>query len=368
MDQISTPSQLSKKLQQGADNLFLEHMQLQSGDSCLIVLEPDESLYEEEVAQVLTTRCHELGADVTVIEEPLVSQADHFPTRVADLMRQVDHTLFLSRLGDYVRFIELPGTCTKTTSYTYNTALLASAYATVPCRLMRTLHQKLEAELMAAKNWRICCPLGTDLSGTFCWPSLAGGEDDELLVTLFPVTTFKPVPCHSASGTVALSRWLMPGGAPKVEPAGLNFSGTVLCEVSDGAIQTIGGAAESADRVNKHYDHVATALGINRNRVHSWHLGMNPQTFFPHDADEDLDRWSAISFGSPRYLHFHTCGDEPPGEIAWSLFNCSVTIDGETFWEDGEFVWLQRDENRQLIESYPGAEPLLLPSRCIGVS
>ena len=39
-----------------------------------------------------------------------------------------------------------------------------------------------------------------------------GGSDDEFSLSLFPVTTFKPVPCDTANGTVALSRWLVPDG------------------------------------------------------------------------------------------------------------------------------------------------------------
>ncbi len=354
-------------LQRGADNLLLRHMGLKAGDTCLLVLEPDESLYEKQVGTILASRSRALGANVTVVEEPLIADAAEFPSSVANLMRQVDHTLFLSRLGDYVRFVALPGDGTKTTSYTYNTDLLAAPYAQIPSNLMAMLRDKLEAELMAASNWHITCPLGTDLAGSFCWRSLAGGEDDELLVTLFPVSTFKPIPCQNANGRVALSRWLMPGGAAKLDCAGMDIPNTVFCDIQQGSIQSFSGCAVSARQVSDHYDRVASTLGINRNRVHSWHLGINPQTFFPVNANDDLDRWCAISFGSPRYLHFHTCGDEPPGEVAWSLFNCTVTVDDQVFWHEGEFSWLQRKDNQALIAQYPDADILLKPSCCIGV-
>jgi len=358
---------LPDNLISGADNLLLGHMGLKAGESCLLVLEPDEQLYERKVGEIIEARCRELGAYVTVETQPLIAHAEDFPVSVANTMRHVDHTLFLSRLGDYVRFIELPGRCTKTTCYTYNTRLLASHFASIPSTLMTALRDKLEAELLLAKHWRITCPLGSDLSGEFNWASLGGGSDDELQVSLFPITTFKPVSCDTASGSVALSRWLMPGGATKVENANLKLQSTVHCEVESGMIKRFYGCPQTADKISRHYDHVASTLGINRNRVHSWHLGINPQTFFPASADDNLDKWCAISFGSPRYLHFHTCGDEPPGEIAWSLFNCCVYIDDKTYWENGEFSWLWRDDNRTLIERYPGAEMLLQPSCCIGL-
>ena len=207
---------------QGADNLLKQCLGLKPGDSILLVLEEDDSLYDHDVGTLIETRCRDLGAQITVLSEPLINHAADFPESVSSVMRRVDHTLFFSRLGDYVRFVELPGECTKTTSYTYSLAQMGSPYATVSDALLSRLRDKLEGELVAATTWRITCPLGSDLQGSFSWPSLQGGADDELFVALFPVSTFKPVPCETATGCVALSRWLMPGGAPKIESPGMN--------------------------------------------------------------------------------------------------------------------------------------------------
>ena len=48
-------------------------------------------------------------------------------------------------------------------------------------------------------------------------------------------------------------------------------------------------------------------------------------------------------------------------------FNPTVKIDGETYWENGQFVWYQREDNRALIEEVAGGECLLELSRCIRV-
>lgn len=359
----------------GALNLLVDCLGVKSGDIVVLVREQDNKLYQPVVADTMLNAAKQLGAKVTLYNEALISDSSDFPQSVADAMLRADHTIFLSRLGDYVRFLKLPGKGTKTTCYIYNEKQLASPYATLPNSLLISLRDQLEAELMAAGEWHITCPLGTDISGNFDWSSLTGGEDDELLVSLFPVSTFKPVPCSSANGVVALSRWLMPGGATKMDAQDLAFSGTVFCDVCDGMIKNFHGAEPAHQLVSDHYDHVARALKINRNRVHSWHLGINPQTSFPIPAESDMDTWSALSFASPRYLHFHTCGDEPPGEVAWSLFDCSVRIDGKMYWQAGEFVWLQRDIAKQLIEKYAAQHPtkktllktLLQPSLDIGI-
>lgn len=360
----------------GALNLLVDCLGVSRGDKVVLVREPDDRLYDPAVANTVLTTAEKLGAKVTLYSEALISDSSEFPQPVADAMRQADHTIFLSRLGDYVRFVELPGEGTKTTCYIYNEAQLASPYATLPNTLLASLRDRLEEELMNASQWHITCPLGTDITGKFNWSSLAGGKDDELLVSLFPVSTFKPVPCTSATGVVALSRWLMPGGATKMDTQDLTFNGTVFCNIKMGMIENFHGAEPAYQQVSDHYDHVASTLKINRNRVHSWHLGINPQTHFPVPAESDLNTWSALSFASPRYLHFHTCGDEPPGEVAWSLFDCSVSIDGKKYWESGEFVWLQGDAAKQLIEKYATQHPgkknllktLLQPSLDIGIS
>ena len=54
----------------------------------------------------------------------------------------------------------------------------------------------------------------------------------------------------------------------------------------------------------------------------------------------DLERWGQGRLRqSTRYLHFHTCGNYAPGEIAWTLFDASAEFDGvPKFWENGELV------------------------------
>lgn len=351
----------------GAYNLLQNCLNVQPNDSVLLVAEPTDEMYDFTVSTVVNECLSEIGARVTIVEPALIADPADFPESVATPMRSSDHTLFLSRIGDYVRFVPLPGSGSRATTYTLNTDMLGAPYATVDNRLMHKLQHRLEDELMNAEHWRIQCPLGTDLSGTFCWPSLSGGQDDDLTVCLFPVATFKPVPCNNSHGQVALSRWLMPGGAAKLDNADMTIDGVVQAHIKDGALSFFSGAESEVAKLNAHYDYVSSSLAINRNRIHSWHAGINPQTHFDKRADDHLDLWSAISFGSPKYLHFHTCGDEPPGEVAWSVFNPTITIDDTTYWEHGEFVWLQRADNKALIESYEDAHHLLQPSLTIGI-
>ena len=355
-------------IQNGALNLLQNCVDIKTGDRVLLVEEPpDAHFYCPRLGNILAEQTAELGADVLRINGELMTTPLAFPLPVIEQINRADHAIFLHRIGDYSRFLPLPGSSSKTICYALDQEMLGSLFARLPHRLMSQLLARLENELLAAQNWRITCALGTDIRGTFCWPSLTGGKNDDFTLQLFPVATFKPVPCNTARGTVNISRWLLPGAAPKVEPAVLVFDDVLNIEVIDGMIGAIDGPAASVQAVQKHYDTVAQTLNVCRDRVHSWHAGINPQTFLPVPTEHDLERWGAVSFASPRYLHFHTCGDTPPGEIAWSVFNPTVWIDDEIYWQNGQFVWLQRPDNRALIQNYPGAECLFEKSAAIGI-
>ena len=45
--------------------------------------------------------------------------------------------------------------------------------------------------------------------------------------------------------------------------------------------------------------------------------------------------WSNTMFVSPKYLHFHTCGNYAPGEICWMVANSTIKIDGKEIFEKG---------------------------------
>ena len=367
MSKISNQSDINQRALRGADNLLQQCIGIKPGQSVLMVSEPaSEQCYEPELVDLLVNRIQQLGAKA-VVESPVVIQDSVIPESVAKVMADVDHTLFLSRMGDYARFASFTGEGSRTICYTRSIESLGAQFSITNFSLMQTLHQRMMSELMAAKQWRIRCDLGTNISGTFCWPSNNDGVDEDFSMTLFPVTTFKPVPCDTANGKVALSRWLAPGGAHRIPNGRLSFDGVCFAKVRDGELAGFDGPKELAQKMSDHYDYMSQTLSVSRNRIHSWHAGINPNTQFSNVVNDNLEAWEAISFASPRYLHFHTCGDNPPCEIAWSVFNPTVEIDGVTFWQDGELVWLQRDDNVRLIRQVEGAECLLNKSADIGI-
>ncbi len=351
--------------ERGARNLLVDCVGVASGDRVLIVAEaPEERHYDTRVPACVAKVARDLGAEVSVLSAPVPEKVGDVPCALADEMNRSDHTVFLSRMADHARFVPMPGKTSKTICYALDEGLLGSAFSTLPHGLMSALHRKLEDELDQAEKWSITCPLGTEVHGTFAWK---GVEDEDFTFGLFPVTTFKPVPCSTMSGKIALAHWLIPGGKPGYEPSVLPIKKPVMAHVTQGRLERLEGDEDDVRPVQAHRDMVAAKFGIDRDFVHSWHVGLNPHTFYSGRADDDLERWGAVSFASPRYLHFHTCGDYAPGEIAWSVFDPTVSVDGVEFWKDGVFVWLEREDNAQLIAQFPGADCLFSMRRDVGV-
>ena len=359
-----------EKQLQGAHNLLVRCIGASTGESLLLVEEPETyGRFDPAVADCIAKQALHLGLSVNRCRPDLISDPVDFPASVLSQMSDADHTVFLSRLGDYCRFTSLDATCSKTICYIDTLEALGSDFANLCHRLFNGLLERFEQELLSSKHWHIECPLGTDIQGEFNWPIGDQEAASDFTMNLFPVTTFIPVPCESAQGRVALSRWLVPGSAQKVEPGYLPLDSLVFAEVEDGIITHFSGDPETVRQVNAHYEHISSALGVNRHRVHSWHAGLNPFTSYSGNLSSlaDWKRWESISFASPRYLHFHTCGDEPPCEIAWSLFNPSVRVDGERYWHNGQFLWYQRPDNRSLLDRHIGGSALLRESADIGV-
>lgn len=370
---MAEPSPSPEDLQKGAQNLLLGCVGLERGEELLLVREDIRlGFYDAAAGDAVAAEARRLGARVHSLwtAAPIAGPED-FPEVVAGAMERADHTIFFSRIGDQVRFSSLPegGSCTMT--YVLDAEYLASDFCTLPHALMEEVLRRLEAELERAGRWRITCPLGTDVSGSLAPPASDGTDatdfTTDFTLKLFPLAIFRPLSCADMSGRVVLANWLMATGTHRYKPDYLPLEQPVTAVIEAGRIAGFEGDPASVARVRDHYAFVAETFAIDPAVVHSWHVGIHPKAYYAGAASDNVERWGNVTFASPRYLHFHTCGEYAPGEIAWSLIDPTVTLDGTPYWQDGRFVFLDRPEMRALLDDFPGCAQAFEMRRDIGL-
>ncbi len=335
----------------GAMNLLTSCVGANDGQSILVVRSDGADDYEPDVAEFVAGVAHDMGCRTETLEAPAIDSPDDFPDVLAHAMQQVDHTVFFSRIGDQMRFCSTPGHGTKTMTYVLTLELLVSAFCAVPHGLMAGVLERLTELISTGGTWHITCPMGTDIT-TGSAPFVPTSKTGDFTVSLFPIGVFRPLQGPDMSGRI-VTRWISPTLNRVYEPAGFVLDEPVVLEIDKGHI--VGFSGPEAERVRKHYDYVAKLFGIDGSIVHSWHAGIHPKTWYDGSASASLIRWGTLAFNSPRYTHFHTCGDYPPGEISPVLIDATITFNGETLWQDGQFVFLKRPEIVALKDDFADA-------------
>jgi len=338
---------------EGARNLLLNCLGVRPGQRIVIAAEnPAEGFYDAFAATCILEVADELGCQASLLPCPRVSGPEALPASFFAAAEGADHIIFQAQAGDQVRFTKLSGTATKTMSYALDIGLLGSDFCTLHHGFMREVLERFESELNAARSWRITCPVGTDVTGTQIPADGSSGEVDDFTLLLFPVPIHRPVSCATMNGRVAVAHWLMSTANHVYENGFLRLDEPLMAVVEGGRIKDFEGPKDLVQRVRSHYRRVANLYGIEEDVVHSWHAGIHPRALYPLSATSNIERWGSVAFANPRYLHFHTCGNYAPGEIAWSLFDVSVELDGKVYWEAGRFTFLDSPDMRGRLAHY----------------
>ncbi|MEL6236681.1 MAG: hypothetical protein AAFR46_19975 [Pseudomonadota bacterium] len=317
----------------GALNLLSECVHCTPRGRLLIVEEPDGGgYYDDEAPRLAAASARALGLRVyETVAPPTVASAAEMEDFV-ETLRGFDHVLFFSRIGDQIRFTELPGMPKATMCYALDREMLFGPFGTTCHQGMCELKAIIDEAFACASYVTVTCPRGTRLEGR---PRFGPNGPVDVTLQRFPMLVPRPVPSAGMRGRIAISRFLVGTGSRPYEPYWLALEEDVFACVEDNRIVDISGPASVAAAVGRHYRQVARRFGLDPWFVHSWHAGIHPGCGFGRAAQEDMLRWSGSAFGSPRILHFHTCGDYAPGEISWNLFDPTVTVDGIALWEQG---------------------------------
>lgn len=356
---------LPPNVEKGAMNLLVNCAGTAARDRLLIVHEkPGLGYYDDAIVQAVAKTGNRIGADVTLHEVAFDPVASCVPPEVSARMEQADQTVFLARIGDQLRFADV-GDGTAVVSYALDMDMLGSSYGTARYEAFDALNDALKDMLRGAAEIRVTCPRGTDFSG----PG-TGHDTPQQDVSLyrFPMPVFTPIPAIGFSGQVALPGFLIGTGSKYYEPYAVEYEGELIAHFDAGRITKFTGNAGAVKVARDHYEHVAGLFGIDRDFVHSWHIGIHPGCAFAGAAADNWERWSGGAFGNPRLLHFHTCGAYAPGEISWNVLDPTVVVDGVTVWEDGVLHPERVPGGADILARFPCArQAFAAPSNDVGI-
>ncbi|MEJ0035573.1 MAG: hypothetical protein WDO68_05770 [Gammaproteobacteria bacterium] len=318
----------------------------------LLIVEPEGSThYDPALPPFIASRAQELGARVRTMTIAPAAGPESVPPEMMAAIGAADHTIFLNRIGDQLRFAPLPGAGTKTMSYALDLAFLGSEFATTPYDVWEEIQLRLTALLDSASSYTIRCPQGTNLSMQLDDARLARKRHGGFTVKNFPVMIVPPIPASGLSGQLVLTQALTSTYTHAYGNDILPLPSPLTLTVNNGQIEHIEGDPALVARARAQFERVGNLFGGGRTwALNSWHAGINAFTFFPRPALSDIDRWSCVVFGSPRYAHFHMCGSSP-GDICGQIFDPTIAFDETVLWSAGHPAFLDADEKRELVAS-----------------
>ncbi|NKB63648.1 MAG: hypothetical protein GKR95_16545 [Gammaproteobacteria bacterium] len=334
----------------GAHNLLLQCARIKVGERLLLVSEQGQApFFDSQLCDDVAAVAASLGIPTSIVLAEPGDDATTFPQSVINAMEFAEITIFFSRLGDQVRFIDSPGPGRKIVAYTLSREYLGSPFATMDYRSMQKIHDHLLHNIRNAHRYHIEANNGTSLSAVVPTDS----SDDpptviEFTLDLFPVMIFPPVNCHELNGRLVLENFLLSSSTRAYQDSVLRLTSPIVAEIENSRIVNLDRDAALIQQFREQLKRAAAITGGDPYRLNSWHTGINPNTFYRGDPYQDLERWGTVAYGSPRYTHIHGAGHDP-GDVSFQLFDASIKFDDKVYWDRGRFVFLDQPEVAALM-------------------
>ncbi|MEY8827853.1 hypothetical protein AB9K34_05460 [Sedimentitalea sp. XS_ASV28] len=339
----------------GAINLLRNCADARPGERLLIAYEaPEYGYFDAASVGVVTRAAQSIGLKVDTLDVGFDPDTPQLSPALRERFNTADIVVFLARLGDQLRFSEMPAGKRVVVSFALSEHQFGSGFANGHHAAFLALKDAVNRVFHGAGRVRITCPRGTEITGR---PQMNMTSAGDTSVRRFPMSVFTPVPAHSFSGRVALG-FLTGTGSRYYDGYSTEFDAPVFARLDQGRLTGFEGQARDVARANAQYDRVAARFGIDRDFVHSWHAGIHPGCGFPWDMRRNWERWGGAAFGNPRILHFHTCGAYAPGEISWNVIDPTIEVDGLILWDRGAFMARRLPGGPEILAQYPCAEAL----------
>ena len=336
-------------LRRGARNLLCNCAGAAAGDRVLFVGEADQDPYfEPELVEELGRSASELGMKPNCILAMSPASDGLLPAEVAEAMRDADVTVFLSRIGDRVRFDAAGAEVGRIMCYALNRKYMASGFGTADYRATEAILERLMNRISGASGYRIRTRDGTDLTAEL----KIGTLQSDLMpfgLKLFPTMIFPPIKFRRLNGVLVIDHFTLSTSTRPYENSVLIIPSPIRASVEDNVITDCDGDTQVVRAFRNQCERAAEITGGDPFRLNSWHTGVNPNTFYDGNPMADLERWGTVAYGSPRYCHIHMAGSDP-GDLSVQIFDPSIRFDGDWLWQEGRFVFLDMPEIREILE------------------
>ena len=350
---------------EGAYNLLVNCGQACAGERLLLCYEQESlDFYDRAIVEDVCACAQEIGLEVMPYVLDFDPVIDTVPAQLAAAIAAADLTVFLARLADQMRFGRFKSDQRTILSYALNSASLASPFGTVHYKASLALKQVIDTAVFGASEVVVSCKAGTYFKGSIA----ASPDGGDVNLRRFPMLVNTPAPASGFAGRIALPGFLVGTGSKYYHPFGVTFDAPLFAVFEGNTLLGFEGQKSDEDKANQHLDMVAGRFEIDRNFVHSWHLGIHPKCYFDGVAVDQFESWSGSAFGNPRLLHVHTCGAYAPGEVCWNVVDPTLVADGVTIWEDGVLLPERVPGGREVLAEYDDLRrAFLAPDRRIGL-
>ena len=347
----------SENLKKGVKNLLYNCANISKNETLIIILEdPALGWYKKDIADAVKKEAEETGIKTTILE--VDGPQNDSKNKLTETINDFDCTIFFARIGDQDRFDTSSFKTKRVMSYARSAENLASKFGCTHHKSLLEFKKAINTIFSKGGNIQITCPLGTNYSGII--PKSSIEKNPDVGVLRFPMLVPTPISANAFSGKVVLSKYLTPTGSKVYEPASIALSEDVLAIVEKGKISHFEGDKETVKKIQNHYENISKMFEIEKYNIDSWHAGIHPGTYYEDNINDNPDRWSNTIFGSPKFLHFHTCGNYAPGEICWMVENHSIYIDEKPLWKDGVLMFNHFEETRECVSKWVDLQEIFI--------
>lgn len=355
-----------KEIEKGLYNLLVKCAKIESRKKILIVQEEEKyGFCDLNLVSQVNKYCEELGAISKVVEVPFRPEYPAISPATKQAMENADVVVFLARLADQLRFQDFPNCSKAIINYASTTPRLASSFGKADYEGLCDLKNILDSFLSQAQDIKVTCPRGTNFKGS---GDLLMGKEGDVHIIRFPMLVFSPISSNSFKGKLAIPGFLVGTSCNFYPNYYLELDETLYVTFEGGRLIGFEGKSSDVEKANNHLDYVAKRYRLDRNRVFSWHAGIHPGNIYPENMKKNPPVWCSTIFGNPRLLHFHTCGNQPPGEISWNVIDPTIIVDGVEIWSKGKLNLQKLPGTNMILDHYPDIKQLFdNPGREIGL-